>query len=68
MPISEIRIKAEVILLIMSDVPVSKSEEDTLVIEMEQVLNKTTPIEIGEGTNLVRIGTRFHFKGLSDGK
>jgi len=38
------------------------------VIEMEQVLNKTTPIEIGEGTNLVRIGTRFHFKGLSDGK
>ena len=62
MPISEIKIKAEVILLVMSDVPVSKSEEDTLVIEMEQVLNKTTPIEIGEGANLVRIGTRFHFK------
>jgi len=62
MPISEIKIKAEVILLIMSDVPVSKDEEDTLVIEMEQILNKTTPIKIGEGTNLVRIGTRFHFK------
>ena len=66
MPISEIRIKAEVILLVMSEVPVSKSEEDTLVIEMEQVLNKTTPISIGEGAGLVRIGTRFHFKGLSD--
>ena len=62
MAVTEIKIKAEVILLIMSDVPVSKDEEDTLVIEMEQVLNKTTPIEIGEGTNLVRIGTRFHFK------
>ena len=62
MAVAEIRIKAEIILLVMSDVPVSKSEEDTLVIEMEQVLNKTTPIEIGEGTNLVRIGTRFHFK------
>ena len=66
MAVTEIKIKAEVILLVMSEVPVSKSEEDTLVIEMEQVLNKTTPISIGEGTNLVRIGTRFHFKGLSD--
>ena len=62
MAVTEIKIKAEVILLITSSIPVSKSEEDTLVIEMEQVLNKTTPIEIGEGTNLVRIGTRFHFK------
>ena len=62
MPVTEIKIKAEVILLVTSDVPVSKAEEDTLVIEMEQVLNKTTPIEIGEGEGLVRIGTRFHFK------
>jgi len=62
MAVTEIRIKAEVILLITSSIPVSKSEEDTLVIEMEQVLNKTTPIKIGEGTNLVRIGTRFYFK------
>ena len=62
MAVTEIKIKAEVILLVMSDVPVSKTEEDTLVIEMEQILNKTTPIKIGEGTNLVRIGTRFHFK------
>ena len=62
MSISEIKIKAEVILLITSSVPVSKSEEDTLVIEMEQILNKTTPISIGEGAGLVRIGTRFHFK------
>ena len=62
MPISEIKIKAEVILLIMSSIPVSKSEEDTLVIEMEQILNKTTPIKIGEGLNEVKIGTRFHFK------
>ena len=62
MAVTEIKIKAEVILLIMSDVPVSKSEEDTLVIEMEQILNRNAPISIGEGTNLVRIGTRFHFK------
>ena len=64
MAVAEIKIKAEIILLVMSDVPVSKSEEDTLVIEMEQILNKTTPISIGVGTNLVRIGTRFHFKGV----
>ena len=62
MPINEIKIKAEVILLITSSIPVSKSEEDTLVIEMEQILNRNAPISIGEGTNLVRIGTRFHFK------
>ena len=63
MPISEIKIKAEVILLIMSDVPVSKDEEDTLVIEMEQVLNgSTSPIEFNTEQGLVKIGTRFHFK------
>jgi len=62
MPISEIKIKAEVILLITSSIPISKSDENTLVIEMEQILNKTTPIKMGEGEDLVRIGTRFHFK------
>ena len=62
MAVTEIRIKAEVILLVMSDVPVSKSEEDTLVIEMEQVLNRNAPIVIGHGAAEIKIGTRFHFK------
>jgi len=60
MAITNITIQAEIHLLVMSDTPISKIEENTLVLEMEQILNKTTPIEMGN----TKIGTRFHFKEI----
>lgn len=63
MPVTQIKIRAEIILLVTSDAPVSKLEEDTLVVEMEKILNNTTPIRIPPGgeINPILIGTRFHF-------